>query len=173
MPDVADKGVHAATGVLLTLLVLQVVATQPVPADAAALLQEGTGVGPVLVTGQVVVVQLLRALPPAGEQVAGSTGVGPVTRVGHVVVVQKFAAVGPIAKQVPEGVLVLLLEQLVVVQALPAVAAEPVHEDTAVGPVVFVLQVVVVQLLSATGPEGLQVCTATLLVLLVPQVVVV
>lgn len=169
----ADDGVQDATGVLFALLVLQVVATQPVPTDAAALLQEGTAVGPVLVTGQVVVVQLLRALPPAGVQAAGLTGVGPVDSVGQVVVVQLFSAVGPLGEQVPDGVLVLLLAQFVVVQPFPAVAAEPVQVETAVGPVLLVLQVVVVQLLPAVGPEALHVCTAMLLLLLVPQVVVV
>lgn len=100
------------------------------PAAPICGVHEATGVGPVLVTGQVVVVQALPEVPVAAVQVAGSTAVGPVFTVGQVVVVQLLPAVEPLATHEPEGVLVLLRLQLVVVQLLAAVAPDPVHDAT-------------------------------------------
>lgn len=77
-------------------------------ATGAAALQDAVGVGPVFVTGQVVVVQLLPAAPTAAVQDAARIGVGPVTTVLHVVVVQLLPAVAVMGTQEPLGTFVVL-----------------------------------------------------------------
>jgi hypothetical protein len=62
--------------------------------------------------GQVIVSQLLPALPVCGVQV--STGIELPVRTLHSVVVQLLPRVGPLGTQVPEGTLVLWIVQTVV-----------------------------------------------------------
>jgi hypothetical protein len=69
--------------------------------------------------------------------------------------------------------LVATTGQVVVVQPLPAFAADGVHDATATFEVLFVAQVVAVQELPAEATEATQVCTGTLVVLFDEQVVLV
>ena len=62
--------------------------------------------------GQVIVIQLLPALPVCGVQVR--TGIDEPTRALHTVVVHPLPLVGPDATQVPEGMVVLWTVQTVV-----------------------------------------------------------
>ena len=78
------------------------------PATGAAALHDAVGVGPVFVTGQVVVVQALPAPPTAAVQDAAAIGVGPVTTVLQVVVVQPLPAVAVMGTQEPLGTFVVL-----------------------------------------------------------------
>ena len=78
------------------------------PAAGAAALHDAVGVGPVFVTGQVVVVQLLPATPTAAVQDPARIGVGPVTAVLQVVVVQLLPAVAVMETQEPLGTFVVL-----------------------------------------------------------------
>lgn len=103
-----------------------------------------TGVESVIVW-QSVRWKLLAAL--AGVGVHEATLVGPLTSVsgGQVVVVQPLPELGPEAvHEATAALVVLLVEQVVVVQPLPAAASEPVHDETGVGPLVAVGQVVAV-----------------------------
>ena len=123
--------------------------------------------------GQVMVTQLLPALPVCGVQVRTGTELAVSTL--HSVVTQPLARVGPEGTQVPDGICTLRIAQTVVCQPLPALPATGVQVCTAVGGLTIVGagQVVVVQLLPVLGADAVQVETATLVVLFGAQVVVV
>jgi len=144
------------------------------PMFGAAAVQVATGTLVVTIgAGQVIVTQLLPALPVCGVQVR--TGMELPTTTLHSVVVQPLARVGPEGTQVPDGMVALRTAQIVVCQPLPALPATGVQVCTAVAGLTIVGagQVVVVQLLPALGDEAVQVETETLVVLFEPQVVVV
>src|SRR3954466_6413410 len=82
--------------------------------------------------GQVMVSQLLPALPVCGVQTR--TGTEVPTSTLHSVVVQPLARVGPWGTQVPEGICTLRTAQRVVWKPLPAVPVTGVQVCTAVGP---------------------------------------
>jgi len=142
--------------------------------SGAAGVQVATGTFVVTIgAGQVIVTQLLPALPVCGVQVRTGTDV-PTTTL-HSVVTQPLARVGPEGTQVPDGMVAPRIAQIVVCQPLPALPAAGVQVCTAVAGLTIVGagQVVVVQLLPALGDEAVQVETETLVVLFEPQVVVV
>ena len=97
-------------------------AVQELPAEAVALVQLATGVGPVVtVPGQVVVVQSLPAFGLLGTQVSAPTGPRPIT--GQVVAVHEFAALAGMGTQLLTGTPTeTASRQLVVVKKLAAVA---------------------------------------------------
>ena len=107
------------------------------PTTGGAAVQVATGT--LVVTlggGQVMVSQLLPALPVCGVQVA--TGVAaPVTTL-HSVVVQPLARVGPLGTQVPEGTVAVRTVQTVVWYPLPEVPVTGVQVCTRVGPLMIV-----------------------------------
>jgi hypothetical protein len=83
----------------------------PTTGDAAV--QDATGTLVVTIgAGQVMVSQLLPALPVCGVQLSAGAAV-PTTTL-HSVVVQLLARVGPLGTQVPEGTLVPWIVQTVV-----------------------------------------------------------
>ena len=96
-----DRSVFVATGQSVFVQLF---------ADAAAAVQlaAGSGVGPVIVTGHAVVIQLFPPLPVAGVQDAEAIGVGPVTTLPQVVFVQLFPALADEPVQVPVGTLLVL-----------------------------------------------------------------
>jgi hypothetical protein len=83
----------------------------PTTGEAGVQLATGTLVV-TLGGGQVMVTQLLPALPVCGVQL--STGVAAPVITLHSVVVQPLADVGPLGTQVPEGTLVVWTVQTVV-----------------------------------------------------------
>ena len=111
--EVAGEDEQVATATLDVLLGVQVVAVQLLAEDGEVGVHDDTPTLPVLFELHVVVVQLFADV---GESAAhDAAGVGPVTAIGHVVVVQLLPALAAVATQLPEGVLVLLAEQVVVV----------------------------------------------------------
>jgi len=83
------------------------------PTTGDAGVQDATGTLVVTIgAGQVMVSQLLPALPVCGVQL--TTGKAEPTTTLHSVVVQLLARVGPLGTQVPEGTLVLWIVQTVV-----------------------------------------------------------
>ena len=89
LPEVGPLAVQLSTGALVVLFVPQVVAVQLLPAAAATGVQEATPVGPVVAgAGQVVAVQLLPEV--AADGVQDATGTLVVLLVEQVVVVQAF-----------------------------------------------------------------------------------
>ena len=83
------------------------------PMTGAAAVQVATGTLVVTIgAGQVIVTQLLPALPVCGVQV--STGMDVPATTLHSVVTQPLARVGPEGTQVPEGMVVLRIAHRVV-----------------------------------------------------------
>jgi len=113
--DEAVTAVQVCTGTLVVLLLLQEVAVQLLPDDAAELVQLATGVGP--------------------------TTTGP----GQVVVVQEFAAVASSATHDCVGTFVwVVVKQVVAMKLFAGLADSATQDEVGVGPVVALEHVTVV-----------------------------
>ncbi|MDQ2797144.1 MAG: hypothetical protein M3Y06_08265, partial [Actinomycetota bacterium] len=165
---------HAATGTLLVLLAAQVVVNQLLADVPGAALHEATPVGPVVSTGQVVLVQPFVELAALATQVPDGTLL--VLLVLQVRVVKLFAAVGTLSGvQEATATLVVVLAggQAIVTQLLLELAVCDAQAATGTLEVLLSLQVVVVQPLPDDGAVSVHEDTGTLAALLVPQIVAV
>jgi hypothetical protein len=169
-------GVHESTGVFAVVTIEHVVPTQLL----AALGGSGTQVPACTGLFVTTVEQLVCWWPlasVAGAGVHDATLVGPLSTVGagQVVVVQRFPAFAPEAThELTATLLVLLFEQLMVVQALPALATAGVQTET--GRFVTTKgagHVVSVQLLPALATAAVQLATGTFVVVTIGQIVAV
>jgi hypothetical protein len=115
--------VQFATRVGPVTLVLQVVLVNPLPDVGPDAVHVCTGIV-ALVTGQVVVVQLLPAAAAAATQLAGNMGVGPVLTGVQVVAINEFALLAATAVQLATatGPLKMLVLHVLLTKEFPAFA---------------------------------------------------
>jgi hypothetical protein len=119
LEPLAVCGVQDCTDTFVVVGVLHVVAVQLLMPLAVAVVQVPTGVGPELLSAQVIVIQLVDEAVWGLQTCTGTLDV--VTGVGHVVVVQLLPNDATCAVQLATGTLVVTAAagQLIVSQLLP------------------------------------------------------
>jgi hypothetical protein len=150
--------VQVATGVGPVTIVLQVVVLKPLPAVGAIGVQVARGVV-LVVTGQAVVVQPLPAVAALGVH---DDTLGVLVLLGvHTVDIKLLPGAAPNAVQVATGTgpLSVAVAQVRVIHPLPAAPVCGAHVTVAVGPELLVEHVRVTQLLPAAAVCGVQLAT--------------
>ena len=150
-PALAADTVHDATATFVVLLLEQVVVIHG-DAVGVFGVQDETGVGPVVTgAGQVVVVQPLPDDGPEAEHEPTGTFVALLVPHVVAVYELPLDAVIGVQLETPTGPVVIGAGHVVAVQLLPEVAADAVQEATGTLVLLLVLQVVVVQAFPAVA----------------------